>query len=326
MLSTTIFGFLASTALAHVQFDVSSHDAPIEPRWVNAKTPYSAADVAYNTSVKHFECGTTGDTHATPDFVKTISHLSKVDASPMRFLRKRANARINVDTYIHVVTTAAKAGTIGQSSINAQMQAMNAAYNPFNIHFNLAGSDITSNDAWAVGATDAADINMKTALRQGTYKALNLYMQTDLVGGILGKCSLPTNIGLNPSPNIYVGDGCNIAAGSMPGGNIMGYNQGMTAVHETGHWLGLLHTFEGYSCAAPGDYIPDTAVESQSTSGCPTSPWKNTCSRPAGFFSTRKGDPIRNYMDYSVDACYAGFTQGQITRINNLWRLYRASK
>lgn len=329
MRTAALLGLLASTGLASAFPDVIPTSTMLDPASLNLKSlkiPYSAADPSYNTTINHFDCGTSVASDASPDFVNTVSRLAIADDSPLRFLRKRATTRITVPTYIHVVTTQAKAGTITNANIAAQMAALNAAYNPFNIFFTLAGSDITANDTWAIGATDTADITMKQALRRGTYKALNLYMQTDLVGGILGKCSLPTNIGTNPSPSIYAGDGCNIAAGSMPGGPIMGYNAGMTAVHETGHWLGLLHTFEGYACTGKGDYVPDTAIESQSTSGCPTSPWKNTCNRPAGFFTTRKGDPIRNYMDYSIDACYAGFTQGQIQRINDLWKLYRLNK
>lgn len=321
MLAHALFGLLATTVIA------APSASPIFPDASDAlgKTPYSAADPAYNTSVKHFACGTKGDT-ATENFVKTITKLATVDSSPRRFLRKRANLRIVVPLYMHVVTKSTNAGSVTQATVNQQVRVMNTAYNPFNIFFNLQGTDFTANNAWAVGATDQDDFDMKQTLRRGTYKALNIYLQTDLVGGILGKCSLPTNVGTSPSPQLYIGDGCNCAAGTMPGGSIMGYNMGMTVVHETGHWLGLLHTFEGYSCTGPGDYIPDTAVESESTSGCPTSPWKNTCGRPKGFFDTRKGDPIRNYMDYSIDQCYAGFTQGQIQRINNLWTLYRQNK
>ena len=39
----------------------------------------------------------------------------------------------------------------------------------------------------------------------------------------------------------------------MPGGTAFGgeYGLGMSAVHETGHWLGLLHTFQD-GCGSPG--------------------------------------------------------------------------
>ena len=44
----------------------------------------------------------------------------------------------------------------------------------------------------------------------------------------------------------YATDGCNVLAGSMPGSPnaVLGYDRGKTAVHEVGHWFGLLHTFQ----------------------------------------------------------------------------------
>ncbi|TKA59673.1 hypothetical protein B0A49_12104 [Cryomyces minteri] len=161
---------------------------------------------------------------------------------------------------------------------------------------------------------------MKKALRQGTYAALNIYFQTDLYGNILGQCTLPANVGSNPSPSVYVSDGCNVLAATMPGGNIAGYNLGKTAVHEAGHWLGLLHTFEGYSCSGNGDFIADTPQESTSTDGCPAKPAKDSCASVAGV------DPIHNYMDYSTDACYTNFTPGQGQRMQTMWSMYRSGK
>jgi len=46
----------------------------------------------------------------------------------------------------------------------------------------------------------------------------------------------------------------------MPGGDIVGYNEGDTLAHEVGHWLELDHTHGG-SCDGPGDYM-DIAPES----------------------------------------------------------------
>lgn len=78
----------------------------------------------------------------------------------------------------------------------------------------------------------------------------------------------------------------------------MGYNLGGTAVHEVGHWFGLLHTFQGEDCDTsrnPGDYVDDTNPEKVSTAGCPV--FKDSC----GLGGVGGGDPIHNFMDYSND-------------------------
>lgn len=225
-------------------------------------------------------------------------------------------ASISVPTYFHVISTTANAGTITQAMADAQMATMNQVYNQYGISFNLVNTSFTTNDAWAIAAGSDMD-NAKAALRAGTYANLNLYFHTDLSGGNLGTCTLPSQVPPGAPASTYVSDGCNVNANTMPGGTMMGYNQGMTAVHETGHWLGLLHTFEGYACTGDGDYIVDTRAEAQSTNGCPTDPAKNTCPTLDGV------DPIHNYMDYSTDACYEAFTSGQIARISSLWSTYR---
>lgn len=74
------------------------------------------------------------------------------------------------------------------------------------------------------------------------------------------------------------------------------FDEGKTAVHEVGHWFGLLHTFQDQTCASTdrGDYIDDTPQEATPTDGCPVG--KDSCPGSPGV------DPIGNYMDYSSDA------------------------
>ncbi|KAF2716810.1 zincin [Polychaeton citri CBS 116435] len=283
-------------------------------------------DPATGYSVVHFDC----DVHvgkASTHFRQAIKGLhSNYDKGGIA-TRAARNVKSKltsatlippIDTYFHVVTSNAKKGTISQAMVDNQFKALNNAYNPFGISFNLVATDFTTNDAWAVGSgSDGAA--MKSSLRKGTYSTLNVYYQTDLAGGMLGTCSLPSQVSKGTPPSLYSSDGCNVAAQTMPGGNIGGYNTGMTAVHEIGHWLGLLHTFEGYSCSGNGDFISDTPMESSSTSGCPAKPAKNSCG------SSRPGvDPIHNYMDYSTDACYQAFTDQQVARMQNLWIQYRS--
>jgi len=225
----------------------------------------------------------------------------------------------NIPTYFHIISTAAHTGTITPAMVSAQFQEMNSAYNPYGISFSLAGTTWTVNDAWAIAAgSDMAAA--QSALRQGSYSALNIYFHTDLSGGNLGTCTLPSQVPSGATMQTYISDGCDVNANTMPGGTFGGYNMGKTAVHETGHWLGLMHTFEGYSCTGSGDMVDDTRIESQSTNGCPSSPAKNSCPTVPGV------DPINNYMDYSTDACYTSFSAGQVARMQALWTQFRAGK
>lgn len=102
------------------------------------------------------------------------------------------------------------------------------------------------------------------------------------------------------------------------------FNLGRTGVHEIGHNFGLYHTFEGActgadfsqltsaNCALPAGLltgIDDTPPQSASTSGCPTVGTANGCtpSVPKNY---------QNFMDYTDDACYSMFTNGQVQRMH----------
>lgn len=287
----------------------------------NAGGISSFVDPATNLTIRRFDCGTTR-AKASAHFNETTKFLARAGRRPgaIQALFKRAavTPAIAVNTYLHLLTTTAAAGTLTQTMATAQVAALNTAYNPIGITFNLINVSTTVNDSWAIADGTAME-DLKKALRVGTYKDLNLYFHSDFTGGILGTCTLPSQVTAQTLPAEYYTDGCNINANTMPGGSMTGYNMGMTAVHETGHWLGLLHTFEGYSCDGDGDLISDTPMQSTSTDGCPAKPPKDSCPTKTGV------DPIHNYMDYSSDACYSQFTPGQVARIQTLWSTYRAT-
>ena len=99
------------------------------------------------------------------------------------------------------------------------------------------------------------------------------------------------------------------------------YDQGRTATHEVGHYLGLEHTFSGGcgiadppGCYTSGDLICDTNSEA------------NPVFRPCFVgASTSCGsvDPSDNYMDYSDDLCMMQFTPEQSRRIRCTLEFYR---
>lgn len=105
--------------------------------------------------------------------------------------------------------------------------------------------------------------------------------------GLLGYATFPQSYGDDPSD-----DGIVILYSSLPGGSIGGYNQGKTAVHETGHWFGLYHTFQG-SCIAPGDYVEDTPPEGIPSETCTNG--RITC--PVADIVEDLSDPIRESIN-----------------------------
>lgn len=183
---------------------------------------------------------------------------------------------------------------------------MNERFLPHNIHFAIAGVDYSLNSTWAF---DGGELEMKAALRQGTYADLNLYFEPEL--SYLGYCYFPDVTDGVKDEQFFI-DGCTIRSESVPGGAAEAYDLGLTAVHEIGHWFGLYHTFEG-GCDG-GDLVADTPAEETEAYGCPIG--RDTC--------TAEGvDPIHNYMDYTDDACYEEFTSGQDARMRSNWNTYR---
>lgn len=220
-----------------------------------------------------------------------------------------------------------------------QLSILQYAYKDAAIKYQLRGVTRHINDTWA---RNDDEVGMKLALRRGSYQTLNVYFQTDLQaspgesgrkghrGGlvskdfsssVLGFCTLPDPSVNASTPRIhYIKDGCNVLAKTMPGGSLDLYNRGGTAIHEIGHWNGLLHTFQGESCSAdnPGDYIADTPQQSTPTEGCPAR--KDSCPDSPGL------DPIHDFMDYASDVCYETFTPGQAQRMRNMWTSMREGK
>ena len=242
------------------------------------------------------------------DFVNRRAEQQKAGAPPVA---NATGGTINV--YFHVIRsgTSASQGNIPDSQINAQMQVLNQAYNGTGWNFNLVATTRTTNSRWyslRMGSKNERD--MKNALRQGTADDLNIY-SANPGGGLLGWATFPSSYSGNPKQ-----DGVVILYSSLPGGSAVPYDEGDTATHEVGHWMGLYHTFQG-GCTGNGDFVGDTPAEASPAYGCPTG--RNTC-------STAGVDPITNFMDYTDDSCMFQFTAGQDTRMDSQYTTYREGK
>ncbi|HTE24531.1 M43 family zinc metalloprotease [Flavitalea sp.] len=89
------------------------------------------------------------------------------------------------------------------------------------------------------------------------------------------------------------------------------YNKGRTAVHEIGHWLGLIHIWGDLLCG--DDLVDDTPTQQSYTRGCPTGNIIVSCG------NSPNGNMYMNYMDLTEDACTNLFTKGQKQRMRTLF-------
>jgi len=128
---------------------------------------------------------------------------------------------------------------------------------------------------------------------------LNIWIGS-LAGGIMGYAS--------PIGGPADRDGIAIvpSAFGTKGNVVFPYNQGKTAVHEIGHWLGLRHIWGDTYCG--DDLVDDTPTQRSANRGCPSG-IKFSCG------NTGNGDMYMNYMDLTNDDCMLMFTVGQMNRM-----------
>jgi hypothetical protein len=220
-----------------------------------------------------------------------------------------------IDVYIHVINqgTGLSNGDVSSTLINNQMTVLNNAYGQWGWSFRLVATDRTTNATWFNTCDQSSTENqIKSALRKGTADDLNIYT-CNPGGGLLGWATFPSSYQNNPK-----NDGVVVLYSSLPGGGAAPYDEGDTATHEIGHWMGLYHTFQG--ACRDRDYVSDTPAEKSPAYGCPVG--RDSCvgKRAPGI------DPIENFMDYTDDACMDRFTAGQDARMDAQFTAYRFGK
>ncbi|KAF7595125.1 hypothetical protein BBP40_007092 [Aspergillus hancockii] len=288
-------------------------------------------------------CATSPPSESLKAEYRRLSTLNVQNDTSINSKTRAAVIPIEIDTWFHIVSSEADAELVSDEMIISQLSYLQYAYRNATISYRLRGVTRSVNDTWALNQDE---MGMKDALHRGSYRTLNVYFHTNLqaspVAGaratsdiasrqmvasgqlsssMLGFCTLPDPSMKVSSPrSVYIKDGCNILAKTMPGGSLVHYNKGGTAIHEIGHWNGLLHTFEGESCSPDneGDYIADTPQQSKPTDGCPAR--KDSCPDLPGL------DAIHNFMDYSSDECYESFTPDQVKRMRSMWFAMREGK
>ncbi len=306
-LAMAALGGFASMANAQRQRPRTAEQVIHDSELYRAST---AADVEYasgrGTTVLGLRCGVAP---LTLQEQEAIEERARPLLQARAFGLAAATEDDKIDVWVHVVHDG-KNGLVPDRDVIKQIKVLNRAFKKHGIEFELAGITKTKKRSWfRKCGTWNPYRKMTDKLAVDPSRNLNIY--TCDPGGVLGLVwDLPGGpTGITGTAQ----DGVVALYSSLPNGTAAPYDEGDTVTHEVGHWAGLYHTFES-RCNAPGDRVDDTPPESSPAFGCPQG--RDTCS-DAGR------DPIRNFMDYSDDACMRKFSNGQGARIRERLELFR---
>jgi PKD repeat protein len=159
--------------------------------------------------------------------------------------------------------------------------------------------------------------NIPTATRGwDPAKYMNIWL-CNISGGILGYAQFPESPlgGMGCGTQAAATDGVVFLYNSIGKSAVTGftgaYNEGRTATHEIGHWLGLRHIWGDGGCTVD-DFCNDTPEAAAANFGCPAGTNSCTAAPDAG------PDMIENYMDYTDDLCMNIFTNDQKMRMRTV--------
>jgi|SRR5215217_1669461 len=246
------------------------------------------------------QCGTEDPTE------QTLTRVVRETTRSANVVRPPGSVRI--PTYVHVIRrgTGVANGDVPLAAITAQLDVLRAAYSATPFVFDLKTVTRTTNATWYVMAPgSASEAAAKNALHQGGKESLNLYLANP-GSGLIAWATFPWAVAGAP-----LKDGVVLLNATLPGGTATPYNLGKTAVHEVGHWLGLMHVMTG---CATDDGVSDTP-RAQPSYTCAVA--GDSCPADPGL------DPIHNYMGYADDACMTEFTPGQSVRMDSMALMYR---
>jgi len=176
------------------------------------------------------------------------------------------------------------------------------------ISFKLVDVNIVTNPECAKhGFVNTAHLN---EYNPNSEKYFTVVIITNDASGVLGQTEFPYDLPEDSASQMVVVSSVGFRGFASRNQGDMMYDEGDTVVHESGHALGLLHTFDG-ACWGHGDYVEDTTHEKFPHYDCAVD---MSCGQP---------DPVHNFMDYSPDECMVGFTQGQKRRAHCILEKYR---
>lgn len=170
--------------------------------------------------------------------------------------------------------------------------------------------------AWS---TDQINAIVKPQTIWDPTQYMNMWSVNFSTSGLLGYAQFPSgsnltglnaNGGLASTDGVVAGYYCFGSADVNDGTFILGtgVDLGRTMTHEVGHFLGLRHLWGDGNCLT--DYVDDTPFSSSAGNAhYACNPSQDSCPTMPGL------DMVRNYMNYTMDACMNIFTNDQKARI-----------
>ncbi len=244
---------------------------------------------------------------------------------------------ITIPTVVHVIHNGDAVGSgenISDAQVLSQIEVLNNDYRrktgtpgyntetvgaDTEIEFCMASTDPDGNPTNGINRVNLGqasyggyDISYKAPTIWDPNQYFNIWViRFDAGSGILGFATFPQGTGLDgliggtTATNDGVVIGYNYFGSSDYGSfNLSApFDKGRTATHEVGHWLGLRHIWGDGGCTQD-DFCDDTPDSDAANYNCPTT-----------HTSCGSVDMVRNYMDYTNDACMNIFTQDQKARM-----------
>lgn len=298
----------------------------------------------FQTKIKEYEVKNgTGKTTQTNYVIPVIVHVIHA-SSEAAGVGSNLKAQ-QVQAQIDALNDAMAGNAPGNSSLPAVFASVDAGNT--NITFCLATKNLNGNimaesgidriDWGARGWQDPAGLSNVSSYFDGTVKPASIWDPTKYfniwvgdffnpsTGGLIGYATFPigtglagiTGTGTSTTDGVVMASRCFGCQAKFANGyySQAAYAQGITTVHEVGHWLGLRHISGDASCS--NDYCNDTPPQSGGYNGCqnglnwgcPSYPFQaNLCS------GNPNGEMFMNFMDYSDDGCRSLFTADQAAR------------
>lgn len=231
-----------------------------------------------------------------------------------------AQSSYTIRVFLHIMRTSAGTGGLTQSEVNTAFNTLVSDYLPYNITFELLGTDIINNDSYYNRTNFTPDDN-----GDGKFDNFTVNSHSNAI-----------DIYLYPNNKLNSGLASNIPGTALViGGTAFGVNLASSHVlsHEVGHCLGLFHTFHGTwlsesdgSCpelvngtngATCGDFVVDTPADPEPIFNCGT---QSTCTWNCSSIyidanGQRYNPDTHLFMSYTFPDCMNHHTAGQVSRM-----------